>query len=138
AKQIIEIVLAILQIELDWLRGGFGLADQAGIGPAATDIRKTADMAEHLAKLIRPLPGCGECADASGRNATDSSLRRIGRDVQVFQRDRQELLDQEAYVAVPHRIVFKRAIAAIFGSWLRGGNGAWIDEHGNGNRHCLL
>src|SRR5262245_28787829 len=41
-----------------------GLADDAGIAVAAADVREAADVAEHFAEEVRPLPGDGESANA--------------------------------------------------------------------------
>ncbi len=45
AMQIVEIVLAILKVDLDRLRLVLRLADEARIGPASTNVGEAADVA---------------------------------------------------------------------------------------------
>src|SRR5687768_16910368 len=65
AEQVIQIILAILQVDLQGFGIGLCLAHQSRIGPATADVCKTADVTEHSAKLIWPFPSDRECADAT-------------------------------------------------------------------------
>ena len=72
--QVVNIVLAFLQINLDWLRLVFRFAHKSGISPAATNIRVTADMTQHFAELIRTFPRDGEGTDSSGGYSAHGSI----------------------------------------------------------------
>src|SRR5207248_3840303 len=47
------------------------LANLAWVDVAAADIREAADMRQHLAEHLRPLPGHGERADAAAADPAD-------------------------------------------------------------------
>ncbi len=138
AEEIVQIVFAVLQINLQRLRRGFGFANQAGIRPTAADVCEAADVAQHLTELVRFLPSRGECANAAGRNAAHGPLLRIARHVQTLQRDGKKLPREKPHVTISQRIIFKRTIAPILRTGLRRRNRARIDEHGNCHRHRLL
>src|SRR5262245_1418714 len=54
AVLVVEVALAGLEEGADRLPGG--LADLARVDVAAADVREAADVAEHLAEQVRPLP----------------------------------------------------------------------------------
>ncbi len=101
AEQIVEIILAVLQINLDRFGVTVGFTNEAGIGPTATDVCKAPDMTENFAELIRLFPGGGECAYSSGRNPAHRAMFRIGRNVQPFECNGQKFIDKKAGVAIP-------------------------------------
>ena len=77
AVRVVEIVAAVLQEDAERL--AVALADHRGVDVAAADVGEAADVAEHLAKRVGPLPGDGERADAAGAGAADRPLVGIGR-----------------------------------------------------------
>ena len=70
AVLVVEVVAAVLQEDADRLLVA-AFADHAGIDVAAADVREAADVAEHLAEQVGPLPGDGERADAAAGDAAD-------------------------------------------------------------------
>ena len=138
AVQVVQVVAAVLQVHLDGLRLAFRLANESGIHPAAANVRKAADVAQHLAELFRLLPRRGEGTDSTGRDSTDRPIGGIFRDVQPLKCDGQEFIDEKVCISVARRVVFKRAIAAGFGTGNCRGNRSRIHEHGNRDRHRFL
>ena len=86
-------------------------ADQRGIDVAAPDVGEAADVAEHLAEGVGPLPGHGERADAAGRNPADRPASRLVRQLVLLADLRQDLLQQEPGVLVAERVVLEAAVA---------------------------
>src|SRR5215468_1735359 len=70
AKIIIEIVTAILQ---KYAQRFFvaTAADHTGVGIAAANVGEAADVREHFAELVGPLPGNSERTDSATRHAAD-------------------------------------------------------------------
>src|SRR5256885_7681755 len=64
-----EVVLAVLEEDADRL--GLRLADQPRVGVAAADVGEAADVAEHLAEQVRPLPRRREGADRSEEHTSE-------------------------------------------------------------------
>src|SRR5262245_55188864 len=66
---VVEVVRAVLQEDAH--RPLRVLADQSRVDVAATDVREAADVADHLAKGVGPLPRDGERADAARAHTHD-------------------------------------------------------------------
>src|SRR5262249_1555420 len=79
AVQVVEVVLAVLEEDADRLL--LRLADHPRIDVAAADVRETADVAEDLAELVRPLPGRREGADAARTGSSDGPAGGVLADV---------------------------------------------------------
>ena len=65
AVQVIEILFAFLQIDLDRFWRLFRFSDQAGISPSAADVGKASDMAEYFSELIGTFPSDSKRTDAA-------------------------------------------------------------------------
>ena len=108
AVQVVEVIRSVLQEDSQRLL--FLLANQRWIDVPAPNVREAADVAEHLAKLIGPLPRDRERADAARTDTADRALVGIvGQIERMFLHgERQELVEQEPSVLVAQRVVFKR------------------------------
>lgn len=73
--QVIEVVGPILQEDADRLL--LGLADDAGVGIATTNVRETADVAEDFAEQVWPFPSHGEGTNSTTADAADGPLGGI-------------------------------------------------------------
>ena len=65
AVQVVEILFAFLQIDLDRFWRLFRFSDEAWISPTASDVGETSDVAEDFTELIGAFPSDGKCADAA-------------------------------------------------------------------------
>ncbi len=119
-------------------RLGLGLADERGVNMAAAQIRIAADEAEHAAKNVGASPGRGEGGDAAGARSGNGDGVRIARQGVLFGHFGQDLIDEEARVAIAQGVVFEAAVEARLP--VRGGRRqhAGIDENADGGRHFAL
>ena len=136
--QVIDVVPPLLQIDLDGLRFVLRLANKPRISPTAANVGEAADMTEYFSELLWLLPSNGESTDAARRDSADRSLRRVAGNIQSFQRDRQEIVDQKVRIPITHRVVLERPIAAIFCSGCRFDDIARIHKHRDRHWHLLL
>src|SRR5712675_869597 len=67
APAVVEVGGPVLQEHADGPPGL--LADERRVDVAPADAHEAADVADDLAKVVRPLPGRGEGADAAGARA---------------------------------------------------------------------
>ncbi len=97
---------------------------------AAADVREAADVADHLAELVRPFPGRRKGADAAGAVAADRASGRIVRQFHgvTLLNLGQDLLQQELHILTAERVVFETAVLAGLAALARRRHDAGIDE----------
>lgn len=123
----VQVRRATLQEHADGLLGG--LADQRRVDMPAANIGEAANVTEHLAERVRPLPRHCERADSAGAHAAYAPPCCIGAKVVLGGYFRNYLFQQEAGVSPAERIVFDAALAAVVaGRWRSAWNIAGIDE----------
>src|SRR5436305_1611847 len=87
-----------------------GMSCAVAADVAAAEVREAADVAEHRAEQVRPLPRDRERADAARANAADRPARRVAAQLHRLADLRQDLLLQEAGVLVGKRVVLEAAV----------------------------
>src|SRR4051794_16695196 len=102
AELVIEIIGTVLQEHADRLGGGG--TDHTGIAVAAADVREAADVTEYLAEHIGPLPGHGEGANGARAGSGDGPAGRVGAQIEVLGRLRQDFLLQKPSVLIAERV----------------------------------
>src|SRR5262249_33462248 len=100
AVLVIQIGGAGLEEEPDRLWALLGFAHKCRIDIAAADIGEAADMAQHLAEQVGPLPSDRESADAAGADAADSPAGSILAQFVLLADLRQDFLFQEPRVLI--------------------------------------
>ncbi len=133
---VVQVVAAVLEEGADRLLRRLadqGLVVVAALAPgrAAGDVREAADPREHLAELVRPLPGDGPGADPAAADPGDGAALGVVAELHRLLDLREDLLEQEAGVTVGERVVLDAALASA----LRAGHPARSDEHADGHRH---
>src|SRR5579871_2781476 len=111
-EHVVQVVLAILEEDPDRLGVSHGSANQARIYVSTTDIGETADVAEHFAEQIGPLPSDRERADAATADATDAATRRVFSQVVGLGHLGEHLLLKEASILIGKGVVFEAPIGA--------------------------
>ena len=111
AELVVQIVAAVLKKDADRLVGRG--ADQRRIDVAAADVGEAADVAEHLAESVGPLPGDGERADAARGDAANRPALGVVGQLVLLADLRQDLLQQEPGVLVAERVVLEAAVAGL-------------------------
>src|SRR5439155_13807595 len=90
-----------------------GLADDAGVAVAAADVGEAADVAQHLAEQLGPLPGDGEGADAAGADAADRPAGGVLLQVDLLADLGEDLLFEEPGVLVRQRVVLEAPVLEV-------------------------
>src|SRR2546426_11287216 len=110
AVQVVEVFGAVLQKDANWFLLRF--PNQRRIDIAAANVGEAADVTEHFAKFIGPLPGDGPRADAAGTDAANRAAVRVLGQVIFLPYLGQDFFEQKTGVLVAERIVFKTPVAA--------------------------
>src|SRR5205823_6574046 len=104
----------------------------------AANVGEAANVAEHFAEFIGPLPRDGPGADTPRADTANGPAVRVFGEVQFLADFRQDFFEQEAGVLIAQRIVFEAAIAARLLARLGRRHFARIDEDADGRWHFLL
>ena len=136
AVQVVEVFGAVLQENAN--RFLFRFPNQRRVDIAAANVGEAADVTEHFAKFIGPLPRYGPRADAAGTDPANRAAVRVLCQAIFLPHLRQDFFEQKTGVLVAERIVLEAAIAARFLARLRRGNLAGIDKEADGHGHFLL
>jgi len=94
-------------------RLGFHFPHDGGVVVAAAKIAEAANEADHSAEPIGTMPRGVEGADAAGRLSAESPIVWVLGEVVVLCDFGNQLVNEEAGVAIAHRVVFEAAVVAV-------------------------
>src|SRR5690348_1162069 len=135
---VVQVVVAILE-ENAYRLGRIRLANDDRVGVAALlqrlprgDPREAADPGEHLAELVRPLPGDRKRADPAAAQPGDGAACGIMAQLGGLLHLRQDLFQQEPRILVGERVVLEAAVARS-GPRAARRESAWLEEDPDGH-----